>query len=60
MKGVHNLRVIDSSVYPTVINANTNATAMLAGEKGAALVWEDNHQGYTVVIIEVKSSFIFY
>ncbi|CAG2178399.1 unnamed protein product, partial [Oppiella nova] len=47
VKGVRNLRVIDSSVYPTVINANTNAAAMLAGEKGAALVLEDHHhQGY--------------
>ncbi|CAG2173266.1 unnamed protein product, partial [Oppiella nova] len=44
VKGVRNLRVIDSSVFPTVMNANTNAAAIVVGEKGAALVLEDYHQ----------------
>ncbi|CAG2165109.1 unnamed protein product [Oppiella nova] len=42
VKGVKHLRVVDSSIYPTIINANTNAAAMLAGEKGAILISQDN------------------
>jgi choline dehydrogenase len=36
--GVEGLRVIDASVMPTVTSANTNAAALLIGERGAALV----------------------
>ena len=32
------LRVIDASVMPTVTSANTNAAALMIGEKGAALL----------------------
>ncbi|MFK7926008.1 MAG: GMC family oxidoreductase [Bacteroidia bacterium] len=36
--GVKGLRVIDAAVMPTVISGNTNATAIMIGEKGADLV----------------------
>ena len=36
--GVGNLRVIDASVMPEIPSANTCATTMMIGEKGAALV----------------------
>jgi choline dehydrogenase len=36
--GVEGLRVIDASVMPTITSANTNAAALLIGERGAALV----------------------
>ncbi len=36
--GVERLRVIDASVMPTVISGNTNAAAIMIGEKGAELV----------------------
>ena len=36
--GLHGLRVIDSSVMPTIISGNTQAPSMMIGEKGAALV----------------------
>ncbi|WP_127522333.1 GMC family oxidoreductase N-terminal domain-containing protein [Mesorhizobium sp. Z1-4] len=39
--GVDGLRVIDASVFPEIISANTNATAMAIGAKGADLVLED-------------------
>ncbi|XP_054154793.1 choline dehydrogenase, mitochondrial-like [Oppia nitens] len=44
VKGIRGLRVVDSSIYPEMINANTNAAAMLAGEMGARFIHEDNNQ----------------
>jgi choline dehydrogenase len=38
VRGVQGLRVIDASVMPTVPGANTNATVIMIGEKGADLV----------------------
>jgi choline dehydrogenase len=38
VRGVERLRVIDASVMPTVTSANTNAAALMIGEKGAAHV----------------------
>jgi choline dehydrogenase len=41
VQGVERLRVIDASVMPTIVSTNTNAAAVMIGEKGAALVLED-------------------
>jgi choline dehydrogenase len=38
VRGVDGLRVIDASVMPTIISGNTNAAAIMIGEKGADLV----------------------
>jgi choline dehydrogenase len=38
VRGVERLRVIDASVMPAVTSANTNAAALMIGEKGAAMV----------------------
>ena len=38
VRGVERLRVIDASVMPTMVSTNTNAAAIMIGEKGAALV----------------------
>jgi choline dehydrogenase len=38
VRGVDNLRVIDASVMPRITSANTNATSLMIGEKGAALM----------------------
>jgi choline dehydrogenase len=38
VRGVERLRVIDSSVFPTIPSSNTNAATIAAGEKGADLV----------------------
>ncbi len=43
VRGVDGLRVIDASVMPTVPGANTNASAIMIGEKGADLVKADLH-----------------
>ncbi len=41
VRGVERLRVIDASAMPRLVSTNTNAAAILIGEKGAALVMED-------------------
>jgi choline dehydrogenase len=39
--GLSGLRVIDASIFPTLTSGNTNAPAMMVGEKGAELVLGD-------------------
>jgi choline dehydrogenase len=38
VRGIQGLRVIDASVMPEMISANTNAASIMIGEKGADLV----------------------
>ena len=38
VRGVRGLRVVDASVMPTVPNGNTNAAALMIGEKAADLI----------------------
>lgn len=38
VRGVESLRVIDASIMPSIVGGNTNASAMMIGERGAELV----------------------
>jgi choline dehydrogenase len=42
LRGVENLRVIDASVMPLITSANSNATSLMIGEKGGALIKSQN------------------
>ncbi|XP_036318298.1 glucose dehydrogenase [FAD, quinone]-like [Rhagoletis pomonella] len=41
LRGVDNVRVADASIMPTVPSANTNAAAVMIGEKAADFIRED-------------------
>lgn len=42
VQGVEGLRVIDASVMPRVVSSNTNAAAIMIGERGAAMLLESS------------------
>ncbi len=43
--GLQNLRVVDASIMPHCIRANTNLTSLMIGERAAELICEDSGKG---------------
>ena len=52
--GLSNIRVIDSSIFPTIPNGNLNAPTMMVAERGADLIKDNVQQPVTMAVYTNK------
>ena len=45
--GIQGLRIVDNSIMPTVISSNTNAAAIMIGEKASDMIKADHRMALT-------------
>ena len=50
VRGVNNLRVVDSSIFPTITNGNLNAPSMMVAERAADLILGKQLDGENVPV----------
>ena len=56
VRGVDRLRVIDASVMPRLVSANTNAASVMIGERGAELLLRELAASHAVDVSSVATT----